>query len=155
MEQSPHILIVTSRFYPDIADELIRGAVKVLEHADATFEQWEVPGVFELPMAISLSLRTKSWFGLCPRFNGFVLLGCVIRGETSHYDHICSAVMHSLQHLVIEHRLALGNGILTVENHQQAWARASIHDKNRGDVAARTCLDMVALKQHQALYFHL
>ncbi len=88
MRDRPHIMIVEARFYDDIADELVKGATRALEEAQATFERFAVPGAFEIPGAIRLAMdATRDG---APRFDGYVALGCVIRGETTHYDYVCS-----------------------------------------------------------------
>src|SRR5690606_16313734 len=100
-----------------------------------------VPGAFEIPAAIRYTMATK-------QYEGFVALGCVIRGETTHYDYVCSESARALMDLSVEHRLAIGYGILTVENMEQAQARADITRGNKGAAAAEACLRMIALK-HQ------
>ena len=149
---TPHILIVEARFYDDIADELARGAIGMLEEAEATFERVAVPGAFEIPAAVRYAIRSLDFFSARKRFDGYVVLGCVIRGETSHYDLICGETAHALQDLAVRHTLALGFGLLTVENREQAWARASVRHKNLGGQAARACLDMIELKRQFRLY---
>ncbi|WP_420404916.1 6,7-dimethyl-8-ribityllumazine synthase [Nisaea sp.] len=136
------ILIVEARFYEDIADELVKGASAALESAGAEFERLEVPGALEIPAAISFaSQRTDA-----PVFDGYVALGCVIRGETTHYDYVCGESARGLQDLALWEGLAIGNGILTVENREQAWARASVAQKNKGRDAAEAALAMAAIK---------
>lgn len=137
------ILIVEARFYEDIADELVKGASAALEAAGATFERLEVPGALEIPAAISFaSQRTDG-----PDFDGYVALGCVIRGETTHYDYVCGESARGLQDLALWEGLAIGNGILTVENRDQAWARASVDQKNKGCDAAQAALAMATIKR--------
>jgi len=138
----PHLLIVEARFYADLADELVAGSVEAIEAAGGTWERVEVPGALEIPAAISLADA-----GTSKLFDGYVALGCVIRGETSHYDYVCGESARALQDLAIHHMIPLGNGILTVENHDQAWARASREKKNKGADAANAALRMAALKQ--------
>lgn len=135
----PHILIVSAPFYKEISDQLVAGAAAHLQAQDATFEMVEVPGALEVPAAIRFASNTNL-------YDGFVALGCVIRGETTHYDYVCSESAHGLQHLAVEHQLAIGNGILTVENKSQAMERAHMEKKNKGGDAAHACLQMVALK---------
>jgi 6,7-dimethyl-8-ribityllumazine synthase len=151
MDEQPHILIVEARFYDDIADELARGAVAALEQAGADHERIAVPGAFEIPAAIRMATRALDFTGGQRRFDGYVALGCVIRGETSHYDYVCGESARKLQDLACEHTLALGYGILTCENREQAWQRASLEGRNKGGEAARTCLEMIGIKRH----FHL
>lgn len=152
MAESPHILVVEARFYEDIADELVMGALAELTRADATHERIAVPGALEIPAAISFAVRSMDFYSGRRRFDGYVALGCVIRGETTHYDIVCNESARGLQTLALEHTLAIGNGILTVENREQAWARASLKHKNKGGGAARACLDMVEMKRHFRLF---
>lgn len=145
---TPHIMIVEARFYEDIADELVRGAIQALDQAGATYERYAVPGAFEIPAAISFAARGARQDLARRPFDGFVALGCVIRGETTHYDYVCSESARALQDLAVERGLAIGYGILTVENGEQAWARADVKRKNKGADAARACLAMIELKRH-------
>ncbi len=134
-------LIIEARFYDDIMDSLVEGAVSQLEKSDFNYERLEVPGVLEIPSAITLAENTG-------RFLGFVALGCVIRGETSHYDTVCGESARGLMQLSIDRHLAIGNGILTVENKQQAWERALMSRKNRGGNAAFAAIRMLSIKEH-------
>lgn len=135
-----HIVIIDAQFYHDIAEELVRGASYVLENHDMTFERLSVPGAFELPAAVNLARQTG-------KYDGYIALGCVIRGETSHYDHVCQESIRGLNELALKHNLAIGNGILTVENKDQAWARARETEGNKGATAAYTCMKMIQLKE--------
>ena len=152
MADSPTVLIVEARFYEDIADELVRGAVAEIDQAGATYERLSVPGAFEIPAAIRFAVTSMEYYSGRRRFDGYVALGCVIRGETTHYDYVCAESARGLQDLALTHTLAIGYGILTVENREQAWARASVKHKNKGGGAARACLDMIELKRHFRLY---
>lgn len=152
MSDKPHILIVEARFYDDLADELARGAVAELEKDGATYHKVSVPGCLEIPTAMLYALRSMDSFTARKRFDGFVGLGCVIRGETTHYDIVCNESARGMQDLALRYGLAIGNGVLTVENREQAWARASITAKNKGGFAARACLDMIELKRQFRLY---
>ncbi len=144
----PMVLIVQARFYEDIADELMRGAVAALDEAGAGHESVAVPGAFEVPAAIRLAIRAMHNHPQRFRYDGFVALGCVIRGETSHYDHVCAESARGLQHLAVTHGLAIGYGILTVDNAEQARERASVAGRNKGGEVARACLGMIELKRH-------
>lgn len=137
----PHVLIVQSAFYPDIAKELFKGATAALKAGGATYDQITVPGAFEVPAAIGFALETD-------KYDGFVALGCVIRGETTHYDYVCTESARGLMGLSIQHGAAIGYGILTVENEKQAWARAKTSEGNKGAKAVEACLTMIALKKH-------
>ena len=142
-ERKAHVLIVEARFYPQISDELLRGATAALSAAGATFDRVEVPGVFEIPGAIRMAVAAAER----RRYDGFLALGCVIRGETTHYDIVANESARALQELVAEFALALGFGVLTVENEAQAWARARVDKKNKGAEAAQACLAMISLKR--------
>lgn len=143
MPLKPHIMIVEARFYEKIADELIRGAVAALDSAGATYERFSVPGAFEIPAAVRMGIARGG-------FDGYVTLGCVIRGETTHYDYVCSESARALQDIAVAHQVPLGYGILTVENGDQAWERARTDRKNKGGDVARACLAMVELKKRLA-----
>ncbi len=142
MPKPLHLLIVYSPYYEDITGELIRGAVQTLEAAGASYEKISVPGAFEIPAAIHFAAA-----GTARHYDGYIALGCVIRGETSHYDYVCGESARGLQELAIRDGLAIGYGILTVENSDQAWARASLNKGNKGGFAAQVALEMITLKQ--------
>lgn len=140
MAEAVHILIAEARFYDDIADELKLGASAVLDKAEATYESVAVPGAFELPATVRMAMDSG-------RFDGYIALGCVIRGETTHYDYVCGESARGLMSLTARHGIALGYGILTTETREQAWARASRAEANKGAFAAQTCLRMIALSR--------
>jgi 6,7-dimethyl-8-ribityllumazine synthase len=144
MKPPPHILLVEAPYYTHIADELRKGAERALAIVGATHEVISVPGAFEIPAAIGLVAKSSD------RFDGFVALGCVIRGETTHYDHICVESARGLQDLAVRDGLAIGYGILTVENEAQAIARASVEQRDKGGEAVRACLALVDLKRRLA-----
>lgn len=136
---SGHFLIVEARFYTDLGDALAEGAIAAIEAAGGTYERVAVPGALEIPGAIALAASSGQHFA------GFVALGCVIRGETSHYDTVCNESARGIMELTIKDQLAIGNGIITVENGDQAWARARKDDKDKGGDAARAALAMAEL----------
>jgi 6,7-dimethyl-8-ribityllumazine synthase len=140
MAERPHVLIIEARFYEELADELARGAVAALDRAGATHERIAVPGALELPAALAMALAGPR------RADGYVMLGCVIRGETGHYDIVANESARAIMRLVVDHRLALGYGILTVENDEQAIERASVARMNKGGAAADAALAMIALR---------
>jgi 6,7-dimethyl-8-ribityllumazine synthase len=144
MTRPPHILLVEAPYYAHIAAELRRGAERALDAAGATHERIVVPGAFEIPAAIAVAARATQ------RFDGFVALGCVIRGETTHYDHICAESARGLQDLAVRDGVAIGYGILTVENEAQALVRASPEDRDKGGEAVRACMAIVDLRRHLA-----
>lgn len=131
------VLIVVAPYYRDIADHLITGAQAVLERAGAKHELIEVPGALEVPTAIGQAFRMA-------HFDGFVALGCVIRGETTHYDTVCNDSSRALTLLGLQ-GACIGNGILTVENHDQAVVRADPKGQNKGGGAAAAALHLAAL----------
>jgi 6,7-dimethyl-8-ribityllumazine synthase len=146
MAERPHIMVVEARYYVPLSDELARGAIVALEAAGASYERFAVPGALEIPAAIRFAAESMGSVAERRRFDGYVALGCVIRGETTHYDHVCQESARGLQDLAIMYMLAIGNGILTVENEEQAWERARVERLNKGGGAAEACLAMVALK---------
>ena len=137
----PHLLLVEALFYPHISADLRRGAERAIAAAGATFEAVSVAGAFEIPAAIGFAARSAE------RFDGFVALGCVIRGETTHYDYVCNESARGLQDLAVRDGIAVGFGILTVENEAQAIARATPGNRDKGGEAVRACLAMVGLKR--------
>ncbi|SMD08823.1 6,7-dimethyl-8-ribityllumazine synthase [Rhizobium sp. RU36D] len=145
---APHLLIVEARFYDDMADALLEGARMALEEAGATFDVVTVPGALEIPAAIAMALDGADEGGT--PYDGFVALGMVIRGETYHFDIVANESSRALMDLAVSESLAIGNGILTVENDEQAWARVRRSDKDKGGFAARAALTMIALKQKLA-----
>jgi 6,7-dimethyl-8-ribityllumazine synthase len=134
---APHILIVVSPYYKDIADDLIVGARAAISACGATCDVIEVPGALEIATAIRIAGRSNE-------FDGFVALGCVIRGETSHYDTVCNDSSHALSLLGLD-GFCIGNGILTVENRQQAAVRAEPTTQNKGGGAALAALHLIAI----------
>ena len=139
------ILIVEAGFDADLAAALRAGAVAVLEEAGIAHEIVAVPGALEIPAAIACALDAEARRG--PRWDGYVALGCVVRGATGHYDVVAGESNRALMDLAVARRLALGNGILTVENDEQAWARVRRSDKDKGGFAARAALTMIELKK--------
>ena len=143
----PHVLIVEARFYDDIADELAKGAIAALEAAGATYDRLEVPGAFELPAAIRMNIKAMELVGARKRYDGYVALGCVIRGETSHYDYVCGESARGLMDLALQYSLAIGFGVLTVENRDHAWARAAMDQLDKGGTVAKAALRMIEVKR--------
>jgi 6,7-dimethyl-8-ribityllumazine synthase len=133
------ILIVEARFYEDMADALAQGAIAVLQAAGYRYERIAVPGVLEVPVAIKYAAETHD-------YDGYVALGVVIRGETSHYDIVCGESARGLMELGIQDKLAIGNGIQTVEDEAQAWARCHMSEKDKGGGAAKAALALIELR---------
>ena len=145
MSSAPHLLIIDARFYEELADELCAGAIAALDEAGASYDRISVPGVLEVPAAMAMALELRP-----ADYDGFVLLGCVIRGETSHYDIVAEQSARTIADLAVAGSLAVGNGILTVENRDQAWARARVSEKNKGGGAAKAALAMISLRRDLA-----
>lgn len=145
------ILIVESRFYEDITDNLVKGAVRELTAVGAGYKRMIVPGILEIPAAIRYAIRAMELRATDERYAGYIALGCAIRGETDHYGHVCREAMRGVQDLALQYTLAVGNGILTTHNHQQALERAMPERRNFGGQAARACLRMIELKRELSL----
>ena len=139
------VLIVESPYYPQISQGLRDGAEAVLRSHGVQFQTVAVPGALEIPAAISI-IEAKYILGLHVGIHGYIALGCVIRGETSHYDIVAQESAHGLQKLALKHRLCIGNGILTVETEAQALVRADPKQLDKGGFAAKACLEMIAFK---------
>lgn len=133
------ILIIQADFYKDISKLLLDGALKKLENSDFEHEIITVPGAFEIPAVIAMAEDTR-------RYAGYVALGCVIRGETSHYDYVCEESARGLNEIAIKLKTPIGYGIITTENKEQAIDRADPNKKDKGGFAARTCLEMIEIK---------
>ncbi len=151
MTAGPHILIVEARYYEAISEALFAGAEAAFKEAGASFERLAVPGAFEIPAAIARALdASRAGRAGGTRYDGYLALGCVIRGETSHYDYICAESARKLQDLASDRGAALGYGILTCESEDQAWARARVDGRNKGGEAARACLAMIDVNRRFA-----
>jgi 6,7-dimethyl-8-ribityllumazine synthase len=143
--KNPHILIIKATFYDDIADRLEEGAIEILDSRKASYDIVEVPGALEIPVALSLACDA----GLLPfganrwKYHGCVDLVCVIRGQTSHYEIVANESSRALLDIAISHHLPIGNGILTVENREQALVRVRRGEGHKGAVAANACLQLI------------
>ena len=135
----PNILIVNAPYYQQISDGLLAGAIAEIKTQGASYKEIKVPGALEIPAAIKFAAHSG-------KYDGYVALGCVIRGETTHYDYVCSESAHGLQMLMMTQGLCIGNGILTTETYDQAWVRADPAQKNKGRDAAIAALTLVGLK---------
>lgn len=151
-DKKPHIMIVEAPFHKDISAELLKGALIVLNANGATFEKFEVPGALEIPAGVLYGIKMKQYHPARRRFDGFITLGCVIKGDTYHFEVVSNESSRALSDLTANYSLALGNGILTTYTEEQAWERASITGENKGGAAAQTCLDMISLKAKLGLW---
>jgi 6,7-dimethyl-8-ribityllumazine synthase len=142
------ILIVEARFYDDIADELLKGAIRALDAAGALYERVSVPGSLEIPPAITMALDAAEKSG--KPYEGAVALGCVIRGDTIHFEIVSHESARGLMDISRTRGVPIGNGILTVDNDAQAWMRARIEEADKGGEAARAALALVRLKRRLA-----
>ena len=142
------ILVVEARFYDDIADELLKGATRVLGAAGTVFERVSVPGSLEIPPAITMALDAAEKSG--KPYEGAVALGCVIRGDTIHFEIVSHESARGLMEISRTRGVPIGNGILTVDNDAQAWMRARVEEADKGGEAARAALALVRLKRRLA-----
>lgn len=131
------ILLVEARFYPHISEALFEGAAQALATTEATYDRLEVPGALEIPGAIRFA---------ADHYDGFVALGCVIRGETYHFEIVAQESARGLMDLILNEGLCIGNGILTVETEDQAMVRAKHDGLNKGGDAVRACLALIDTK---------
>jgi 6,7-dimethyl-8-ribityllumazine synthase len=143
------ILIVEARFYEDIADALLAGATRALQKAGAVFDRVSVPGSLEVAPAIVIAADAADRSGR--PYDGAVALGCVIRGETLHFEIVSQESARALLELSVARRLPIGNGILTVDTNAQAWTRARPEEADKGGDAARAALSLVRLKRRLAM----
>ena len=146
MTEAPQILLVEARFYDDIADQLVAGATAAVEARGGTCARIAVPGAMEIPLVVRYAVGAAE-AGTGDAYDGFVALGCVIRGDTTHYDHVCQESIGGLHKLALRYSLAVGTGILTCEDRAQAWARAAIDQGNKGTAAANAALDLIVVRQ--------
>ena len=143
-----HILVVEARFYNEITNALLEGAQQELEAANCTFDRISVPGSLEIPTAIAIAIDAAE--KQKKPYDGVVALGCVIQGETFHFDIVAMQSARALVDLSLAHRLPIGNGILTVDTMAQAWARARPDEGNKGGDAARAALALIEIKRERA-----
>jgi 6,7-dimethyl-8-ribityllumazine synthase len=148
MKDPIHILIIEGRYYNHLADALLDGVERTLKEAGATFEVVTAPGALEIPQVLAVAIEEGAFDeGGTKPFHGAIALGCVIRGETTHYDIVAGESARALMDLATQYALPVGNGILTVENEAQALARASVNGKNKGREAADACLAVLRAKR--------
>jgi len=141
-------LIVEARFYDDIADALLAGAKQALDRAGAVYDVVTVPGALEIPAALAIAFDAAK--ARKRPYEGAVALGCVIRGETGHYEIVAFEPARALMDMSVSMRLPIGNGILTVETDAQAWARARPSEQNKGGGAAEAAMTLALIKRNAA-----
>jgi 6,7-dimethyl-8-ribityllumazine synthase len=142
------MLIVEARFYEDLADVLVAGAIRAITAAGASYDRVMVPGSLEIPTAMAMALDAAAQQGR--PYDGVVALGCIIRGDTLHFEIVAVQSARALMDYAVAHQLPLGNGILTVDTRAQAWSRARIEAGDKGGDAARAALALVQLKRQLA-----
>lgn len=151
-QDTPRVMIVEARYYEEISDNLMKGATQVLEENDVEYDSYTVPGALEIPALIKYAIRALSFNIHMERYDAYIALGCVIRGETGHYDIVANESAHALMNIGQQYSLAIGNGILTVENEDQALVRSDPAQKNKGGEAATAALEMLMQKQKFGLF---
>jgi 6,7-dimethyl-8-ribityllumazine synthase len=137
----PSVLVITAPYYRQVVDGMVKGARTVLDQAKAKCEIVQVAGAYELPQALEIAVASGR------PFDGFVLIGCVIKGETDHYDFICNSAMNGIMRVALDHKLCLGTALLTVDTLGQAVDRSG-KEHNKGAEAAIAMLKQIALLRH-------
>ena len=132
------VLIVTANYYKDISNGLLQGASNILNENNILFDSIEVPGCFEISLAIKHSMNTKI-------YSGYISLGCIIKGQTYHFEILSNECIRSINSLVLEHNVPIGFGIITCNNIEEAKARSRLDEKNKGKEAASACMQMIKL----------
>jgi 6,7-dimethyl-8-ribityllumazine synthase len=150
-ETKPHVCLIEARFYVDVADMLLKGAVAELDRVGATHEVLTVPGALEIPAAIVYAIKALDFDAGRRRFDGYIALGCVIEGGTTHDKIVGFESARGLQDVILRYTLAASNGILTCDTREQAVERADPARMNRGGAAAEACLKMIEIKQRYRL----
>ena len=146
VEDNIRLLIVEGRSHSGVSDELLRGAAQAIETYGAEYDVITVSSALQIPTAIALA-EDAGQGPVGRRYDGYVALGCVIRGETYHFELVSNETARGLQDLGIGRRLPIGFGVLAVDDEQQAWARAKVSEGDRGGAAAKACLETIALKR--------
>lgn len=141
---APKILIVSAPYYLHVVDGMQRAAQDIFAQVNAEVTVVEVAGAYELPQAVAIAINSKA------NFDGYIVLGCVVRGETDHYEFICGATMTGLMQLATDHAICLGTAVLTVDTLAQAVARSQETGANKGAEAAVACLKQIALTRQLA-----
>jgi 6,7-dimethyl-8-ribityllumazine synthase len=148
MAPSPRILIIEARFYDEIADDLLKGTKAALKAAGAEVDVMTVPGILELPIALMYAWKGRAHG---PSYDGAVVLGCAVKGETDHYEHVCRESMSGVQRVALDQHIPVGNGILTVPTWELAQNRANPAEGDAGGRAARACLRLIEIARRFGL----
>jgi 6,7-dimethyl-8-ribityllumazine synthase len=147
-EAVPHILVVEARFYDDIADLQLQAAKKVLDNVGASYDVITVPGALEIPSTIVYAVKGLDFDAVRRRYDGYIALGCVLKGGTQHDQIVGNESARALQELAMRYSLAIGNGILTCNTREQAIERADPNQQDRAGAAAEACLRLIEIKHH-------
>ncbi len=146
MSDGPNIVIIEARFYEAISDQLAQGACAVIEAAGGTAHRVAVPGILEIPAALQFAIEGRGNPETGQAFDGGVVLGCAIKGETDHYEHVCTESLRGTQDVALAHAFPVGSGILTCPNRALAEDRASVSGRNFGGRAAEACLRLIDIR---------
>lgn len=147
MPDSLNIAVIEARFYDDISDQLAEGALAAIEAAGGVSYRIAVPGILEIPAALQFAIEGRGNPDTDEGFDGAVVLGCAIKGETDHYEHVCGEAMRGAQDVALAHAFPVGNGILTCPTRELAEDRASVSGRNFGGRAAEACLRLIAIRE--------
>ena len=146
MTDTPHIVLIEARFYEDISDQLAAGAIAAIEAVGGTFHRIAVPGILEIPETLQFASEGKGDPETGRMFDGGVVLGCAIKGDTDHYEHVCTESMRGTQDVALAHAFPVGNGILTCPTRALAEDRADVGRKDFGGKAALACLRLIEIR---------
>ncbi len=146
MSDGPNIVVIEARFYEEISDQLAAGATAVVENAGGTVYRIAVPGILEIPAALQFAIEGRGNPDTGQAFDGGVVLGCAIKGETDHYEHVCNEAMRGTQDVALAHAFPVGSGILTCPNRALAEERADTNGRDFGGRAAKACLRMIEIR---------
>jgi 6,7-dimethyl-8-ribityllumazine synthase len=146
MTDAPHIVLIEARFYDDLSDQLAAGAIAAIEEAGGTVHRIAVPGILEIPATLQFAIEGKGDPETGRMFDGGIVLGCAIKGETDHYEHVCTESMRGTQDVALAHAFPVGNGILTCPTRALAEERADVSRKDFGGKAAKACLRLIEIR---------
>ena len=146
MTDAPHIVLIEARFYDDLSDQLAAGAIAAIEEAGGTIYRIAVPGILEIPATLQFPIEGKGDPETGRMFDGGIVLGCAIKGDTDHYEHVCTESMRGTQDVALAHAFPVGNGILTCPTRALAEERADVSRKDFGGKAAKACLRLIEIR---------
>lgn len=147
MTDAPHIVLIEARFYDDLSDQLAAGAIAAIEEVGGTVHRIAVPGILEIPATLQFAIEGKGDPETGRMFDGAIVLGCAIKGDTDHYEHVCTESMRGTQDVALAHAFPVGNGILTCPTRKLAEERADVSRKDFGGKAAKACLRLIEIRK--------